>query len=140
LTLRLRLTFWYSAVLAVIITLFGCVVYGLTVWMLYKQIDTTLGKTADSIIHGSRLYTELNKLQIPQIDRFGAPGVYVQIWETDGSLFSSSQNLHYTEALDPGGLTGTTRLARDVYVSSAHLRVVTTPILTEDKQLLGYIQ
>jgi two-component system OmpR family sensor kinase len=140
LTLRLRLTFWYSAVLAVIISLFGMVVYGLTVWTLYRQIDSTLDKTAKSIIRGSRLDTTLDILSIPQLDRFGAPGIYVQIWGPDGTWYSSSDNLHYRDPLDPGALTGTETTARDVVTSGAHLRVLTMPLPAEDGRLLGYVQ
>ena len=139
-TLRLRLTLWYSAVLAVIIALFGGVVYGLTVWILYRQIDTTLYKTADSIIHDSRLDTALNILAIPEIDRFGAPGVYVQIWKPNRVWYASSQNLHYRDPLDEIGLAQTSRSARDVVLQGAHLRVITVPIQTSDGRLLGYIQ
>ncbi len=140
-TLRLRLTLWYSAVLAVIIALFGCVVYGLTVYTLYKQIDTSLYKTADGILKLSVLYTDLNRLAIPEIDRFGAQGTYVQIWTNTGEWYASSANLHdRRDPLDPAGLTGTNRSTRDVSLPGAHLRVMTVPIKAPDGRLLGYIQ
>jgi two-component system OmpR family sensor kinase len=141
-TLRLRLTFWYSAVLAVIIALFGTVVYGFTVWTLTRQIDTTLNGTADSIIHGSRLEFGLASqyLVLPVLDRFGASRIYVQVWRTDGHLAAASDNLRYTDPLDPNGLSLQTRSSNNVVVAGAHLRVLTVPLITGDHQLLGYVQ
>ena len=140
-TLRLRLTFWYSAVLAVIIALFGGVVYGLTVWTLYRQIDSTLYKTADSIGELSRLFPELNRLEIPEIDRFGAPGTYVQIWTSTGEWYASSANF-----ARPPRSARPSRTDHHQPVDSrrgapgAHLRVMTVPLKSTDGRLLGYIQ
>src|SRR5215467_2039214 len=81
-TLRLRLTFWYSAVLAVIITMFGMAVYGITTFTLTTQIDTSLRDTANLV--GSRLASvtvhALQGLAIPPLDRFAGRRTYVEVW------------------------------------------------------------
>src|SRR5713226_9548707 len=85
LTLRLRLTFWYSAVLAFIIALFGMVVYGGTSLILINQIDSTLRGTITSVMHASRLQSgsDVQYLSIPPLDRFGSARIYVQVWRSD---------------------------------------------------------
>src|SRR5690606_12977076 len=97
LTLRLRLTILYSAVLALIIALFGVVVYGLTAYTLVNSIDDSLATTADEIIAASSLQRLLNVqiLSIPreEVDRFGASRVYVQVWRADGTWLANSENL-----------------------------------------------
>src|SRR5438128_209393 len=71
-TLRLRLTFWYSAVLAFIIALFGMVVYGGTSFVLIRQIDTNLQGTAKTIVSTSHLRPSFDAqaLYLPPLDRF----------------------------------------------------------------------
>ena len=127
-------------VLAIIIALFGLVVYGLTVVTLYWQIDGSLRETARGIISSSRVNTELSVIAIPQLDRFGVSGIYVQIWKPDATWYASSDNLqHYRDPLDSDALTNSSQTLRDVLVAGAHLRVMTIPI-NPDGHLLGYIQ
>jgi heavy metal sensor kinase len=145
LTLRLRLTLWYSAVLAIIIALFGLVVYGLTAYTLVSQIDFSLRTTAEDIISASRLQRLMDVpiLSIPreEVDRFGASRVYVQVWRADGTWVANSENLGgIRQPLDERALQRTGRSSRNVVIAGSHLRVVTVPIMTEDGQLLGYIQ
>ncbi len=142
-TLRLRLTFWYSAVLAVIIALFGTVVYGFTIWTLTHQIDTTLGSTISSIMRASRVQSlsDVQVLQIPPLARFGSSLIYVQVWQTDGTLAAASDyNLNYAQSFDPRGLTLQTKSTNNVQVDGHHLRVLTQPLIVGNGTLLGYVQ
>ncbi len=139
------MTFWYSTVLAVIIILFGAVVYGLTVFTLVSQVDTSLRQTATDIINTSQTRRQLDVLfvMIPQqeVNRFSAARVYVQVWRANGTWVVNSDNLgDYQEALDPAGLTRSGESSGDVLIDGARLRVVTKPILTTGGQLLGYVQ
>lgn len=144
LTLRLRLTILYSAVLALIIALFGVVVYGLTAYTLVNSIDDSLTTTAEDIIAASSLQRLLNVqiLTIPreEVDRFGASRVYVQVWRADGTWLANSENLAYKQPLDERGLERAGRSSRNVLIAGSHLRVVTVPIKTAEGQLLGFIQ
>jgi signal transduction histidine kinase len=142
-TLRLRLTFWYSAVLAVIIAMFGMVIYGLTVFTMTRQIDSTLTGTAYSVIRASRLQSmsDVQLLAIPPLDRFGATRIYVQVWQPNLTLVAASDNLGgYKSPLDADALKTPNQSARDVVVAGAHLRVLTIPLITGDHQVVGYVQ
>jgi heavy metal sensor kinase len=143
-TLRLRLTLWYSAVLAAIIALFGVVVYGLTAFFLVRQIDDNLSATAQEIINTSQLRRVLDVqfLVIPQeeVDRFGASSTYVQVWRADGTWVANSENLTMRQPLDRNALTREDGSRRDMIIDGSHMRVVTEPITIGDGQVLGYVQ
>jgi signal transduction histidine kinase len=142
LTLRLRLTLWYSGVLAIIIALFGLVVYGLTSVALVRQMDTSLKDTAEDIIGAGDFVLDGLVFRIPPevVDRFGATRVYVQIWDADGNWLRNSENLPYRQPLDKQGLEHTQPSSRNVVLRGTHLRVVTVPIITDEDQLLGFVQ
>jgi heavy metal sensor kinase len=142
-TLRLRLTLWYSAVLAVIIFLFGAAVYGTLAASLRRQIDLGLDAAATDIISTSRFSPALQLVQIPpNLDQFGGPIIYVQVWSADGRLANQSARLgDRAEPLDPGALSGENQTRRDVRIGRVHLRVLTVPMKTAfDGQVLGYVQ
>ena len=144
-TLRLRLTFWYSAVLALIIALFGMVVYGITTFTLINQIDTTLHETGDQIIGASHLHNvqDVQYLIIPPLERFGASRIYVQVWRhPENTLVASSNNFsfNYTDPLDPQGLSQTSQTTRDVMINGQHLRVMSTPITINGGAVVGYVE
>jgi two-component system, OmpR family, sensor kinase len=142
-TLRLRLTFWYSAVLAVIIALFGAAVYGILAASLTRQIDLGLTTAADEILRTSRFSPMLQTVRIPpNLDEFGGPNIYVQVWGTDGKLANQSARLgDLSESLDPRGLAAGSQSLRAVYVRGVHMRVLTVPMQTAiDNQVVGYLQ
>jgi heavy metal sensor kinase len=142
-TLRLRLTFWYSTVLALIISLFGAAVYGILAASLTRQIDLSLAAAADDIIRTSRFSPELQTVHIPpNLDQFGGPNIYVQVWRTDNTLFDQSASLgSYTDPLDSRGLAEGRQSLRDVRIGRIHLRVLTEPMQTAiDNQVVGYVQ
>jgi two-component system, OmpR family, sensor kinase len=140
LTLRLRLTFWYSAVLAGIIILFGLAVYGIMRFSLLRQIDIYLTETAKGVIAASQYRVDISTVELPKLDRFGTARVYVQVWDEAGRLAASSENLAYDDSLDPRALGRARATHREVMVENVHLWVVTEPIRTPDGRIIGYVQ
>ena len=140
-TLRLRLTLWYSAVLAGIIMAFGLAVYFILSFSLINEVGKNLETTANQIINSSRLLPgqDFDRLAMPQLDRFGTSRVYVQAWKADGQTLIDAASDGYTDPLDPNGFTGRV-LQRDVYINNIHLLVITVPLRTEDDRLVGYLQ
>ena len=123
-TLRLRLTFWYSAVLAVIIALFGCVVYLGTNLVLIRQMDMSMVGTAQTILNTSHLWNsfEATQLQIPRLDRLGVQRTIVQAWDTKGNLVSASDNNPSADPLDVEGLRKQKQTVSNLVVAGLHLR------------------
>ncbi len=143
-TLRLRLTLWYSSVLTVVLTLFGLAVYFILVWSLTWQIDQTLKTVGDEIIQASSVSQVLDArvVTIPRLeDRFGASNVFVQVWRLNGELATQSDNLRgFNQPLDGAHLGSASAAWHNVRVTDSHLRVFTTPILTADGTRFGTLQ
>jgi heavy metal sensor kinase len=140
-TLRLRLTLWYSAVLAGIILAFGLALYLILSLSLYNEVNKNLNSIAQDIISDSswRAGGDFNEIQlrIPQLDRFGTSRVYLQVWRANGRSLAASNG--YNDPLDPGAFSGKP-VERDVYANNVHLWVVTLPLRTEEGRLIGYLQ
>lgn len=141
-SIRTRLTVWYTAVLAALVIAFGVAVYAILSLSLSRQIDQSLVDTAAKVLEASRVsrVQDVRIVTIPELDVFRASGVYVQVWQAGGALVTQSSNLgSFRDPLDAHALTGETQVTRDVTVGGVHLRVLTVPISVEGR-LGGYLQ
>lgn len=96
LSLRLRLTLLYSLLFAVLIAGFGIIVYVQTSRRLYSSVDDTLRTREERIIAESNDTTGTSStFSVDQsvLDEISAPGVYVEILRSDGSVVARSSNL-----------------------------------------------
>jgi two-component system OmpR family sensor kinase len=149
-SIRLRLTLWYSAVLAVMLIVLGGSIYALLVRNVHSSIDAQLSSTADQILNASRVRAVSNILQVavpPDLDLFRAPGVGVVVLDIKHNVVQKSQNIGpFSTAFDPDALTlveGNQTLVRDVLIADTAVRVLTVPIaVTTDQgdQRVGFIQ
>ena len=95
-SIRLRLTLWYSTVLAVMLIVLGGGIYALLVRNVHASLDAQLSSTADQILSASRVRTFSNILQVevPQeLDLFRAPGVAVVVLDNTYAVVQKSQNI-----------------------------------------------
>jgi len=128
-SLRTRLTLLYAALLGGILLLFAVLVYLIVSVVLFEQVDNTLRDTTREIA---------NNLSIdPQNDEiFWRPSlqpssnVFVQIWDRQGGLVWSSNNIiGLTEPLDKAGLAANMLIVRNIGdLGNNHLRVLTVPL------------
>lgn len=135
-SIRARLTVWYTAVLAALIVLLGGAIYAVLAFSLTRQIDQTLAQTAEEVLRASRvrIIQDVRVLTIPELDVFRASTVYVQVWDLDKNLISQSRNLGtFDQALDAGTLGKDEQVTHEVTLGGAHLRVLTVPIRVEGK-------
>jgi two-component system, OmpR family, sensor kinase len=149
-SIRLRLTLWYSAVLAVMLIVLGGGIYALLVRNVQANLDAQLSSTADQILSASRVRTFSNILQVevPQeLDLFRAPGVAVVVLDNTYAVVQKSQNIGpFSRAFDPEALTLVTdnqSLVRDVAIDGAAARVLTVPIAVtteQGDQRVGFLQ
>ncbi len=137
-TLRARLTIWYTLVLTGVLILFGAVVYGLLSQSLIGQIKNTLQGTASDILQASR--RDVRGILLPPLDL--TANVYVQVWDSEGTLVVQSQNLtSVTEPLDPAGLAVTAPTYSSVLVGQAHLLVFSVPIVASPSEAtVGHLE
>lgn len=145
-SLRLRLTLWYSSVLFVVLGVFGVAVYNLLSYVLIAQVDAALSKAAARILERSAIrVTGINPalLYLPVLDNeLDATNVLAQAWRTDFTLITASSNLRiYGEPLDKATLH---RAVTEPEFSSTRfgnmpVRVLTMPI--RDREIVyGYLQ
>ena len=95
-SLRLRLTLVYSLLFAVLIAGFGIIVYVQTSKRLYSSVDDTLRTREERILSESRDANEgAGTFTVDQsvLDEISAPGVYVEVLRSDGSVVARSSNL-----------------------------------------------
>jgi len=142
-SLRLRLTLWYSAVLAVVLGLFGLLVYGILVFSLTSQIDQSLEDAANEITASANLTRVLDQpiVIIPLPDEpLGALNVSAQVWRLDGTLATQTANLQQRKApLDPVGLAEKKAGRRNVRWGNDYLRVHTY-LIRANGEVFGYLQ
>lgn len=139
--LRVRLTLWYSFVLAGILFFFGLAGYAALVTRLTNQIDFNLREAAKTIVETIRVDPTRSAV-MPPVGDLGLPGLYAQVWRPDGLLHSATDNLspYTSDPLDAEALAAGRVTLHNVYVSEAHLRVLTSPVTTMDGTLVAYVQ
>ncbi len=127
-TLRARLTLWYTAVLALVLLAFGLAVYALLSLSLIRQIDATLNSAADEIRLAFR--REVEGIRLPPMALDLSANVYVQIWDTGGNLVV--QNVTVAETpFDPTRLELAQAAYSEVTFEDIHLRVLTYPLVAQ---------
>ncbi len=148
-SIRLRLTLWYTGLLAVILCILTVGALSFIRRALIAEMDTTIRGQADGVI---ALFREENdpltvlisgRARIPAIDVF-ASQVYVQIRGRDGQIVQRSSNLG--ELSLPGNaeafranLAGKAALyeARE---QDRHLRIYSAPIMLHSRQVIGVVE
>ena len=144
-SIRTRLTLWYTAVLTIFIVVLGAIVYAVLAFNLVAGLDRTLRNTANQVISTARVrpFFDVQVITIPELDVFGS-NVYIEVLNNDGQVARRSTNLQrFARALDDVGLRWVENsrqpVTRNVRTGGAFLRVLTVPLIVED-QSVGYLQ
>jgi heavy metal sensor kinase len=140
-TLRARLTLWYTAVLAVVLVLFGSIVYISLSFNLINQIENTLDRTADEILLTMAdgipedLAITLRALDLTS-------NVSVQILRDDGEIVWQSENAPPVEsAFDARNLSMDKNVFSTISILGVDYRILTVPVVsTPGNEVLGYLQ
>jgi two-component system OmpR family sensor kinase len=131
-SLRARLTIFYTAVLAAVLVLFGLAVYGLISVVLLRQVDTTLERTARDLIFVARVDDEGNFILSQRVSLDSS--VITQIWDSEGHLVGVNPSVEpdspLRSPLDTENLTATDEVFRSVSVGETPYRVLTVPLST----------
>ena len=144
-SIRTRLTLWYTAVLAIFIAALGIIVYAVLAFNLTAGLDRTLQDTANQVVGSARVrpFFDVQVITLPELNVFGS-NVYIEVVDQGGQIARKSANLQsFTHALDDAGLrwveSNRQPVTRNVRTGGAHLRVLTVPLLVND-QAVGYLQ
>jgi two-component system OmpR family sensor kinase len=151
-SIRIRLTLWYTAILASILFIFCVVVYRIFTSSQDSEINRTLEKVAQDLLvtnAGERpVLFDNQRIVIPRLSTFSPSSVYVQVWDAQGNWQASSDNVEqYRIPLDAQALYEKPhqRRVHDVSIENADasLRVLTLPLGTvggANEQLVGWLQ
>jgi len=144
-SIRTRLTLWYTAVLAAFILLLGTTVYGVLSFNLTAGLDRTLRDASNQVVSTAYVqpFFDIQVIALPELDVFGS-NVYLEAIDLSGQVVRKSANLQrFARPLDDVGikLVGNSHqpVLRNARPGGAHLRVLTAPLLV-DGQLAGFLQ
>lgn len=151
-SIRLRLTLWYTALLSLALIGFSVLVYVVLLQGLGAEIDRTLDHFSHEVHRALGPTTDTTDLRHPHItdldsipvDEFTAPGVYVQLLDAQGQVQVASANLRGgLLPVDPtaiqDALAGEPAWRTLAAGEGERVRVLTTPIFVDD-QVAGLVQ
>ncbi len=103
-SLRLRLAVWYASLLAVILAVTLVLSYSFHSTTHYEDVDRFLVGTAVHVLGGVKM-TAAQRLDasanLPPVDEFASPDIYVKLYDPDGQLVASSPNAGRQPDVDP---------------------------------------
>ncbi|MEX2162284.1 MAG: ATP-binding protein [Anaerolineales bacterium] len=141
-SLRSRLTFFYTVVLAGVLALFGLGVYVLVTVVQLRQVDDTLDRAARDMIGVSRIDAE-GQLVFVARSTFDS-SVIIQIWDTDNRLIGLTLPVEPDSPLrqpfDPAMLAVEEPTSSSVTVSGVRFRVLSVALNNTEGGSVGVLQ
>lgn len=103
-SIRLRLTILYSAVLAVTLFLFSVALFVFTNRLLNAEVNRSLIVQAQDVIRATSVLNipPFQQVLPPDMDRFAQPGVFLQVVDSRGEVLARSANLENQTLPTPG--------------------------------------
>ncbi len=139
-SLRLRLTLLYSALIVGVLAFFCTTIYVFVNIVLLNQADISLKNVANEIVRAIVINPQgkLELIRLPNLDI--ASNVHIQIWDAEDNLIDASPSVSaLTQALSPQGLASHETKYEDVYVNETHLRVLNAPLVVRNR-IVGTLQ
>jgi two-component system OmpR family sensor kinase len=153
-SIRVRLTIWYTAVLAATLVIFGLGLYSLLNQIMSQQIEDEIRSRTEQIITyiqariDPRLLILTRAVELPPVDVFTSPDIFVQILDKSGEVVTRSANL--AEAAMPvesnilqDNLAGKS-LIYTLKAGDARLRIYSAPLRIVDPlqgpTIIGVVQ
>lgn len=147
-SIRVRLTLWYTTILAAVIAVFGAALYYLLTFALMTSIDGQLEATSRQVAQSARVRISPLSLEtmieLPDLDILATPGLYIQVYAVDsGQIVERSDTLgELVLPLDQtvlrSALNGRMHV-QTVSVGEQQLRVLSQP-LEMDGRVAGIVQ
>ena len=146
-SIRVRLTLWYTLVLSVILAAIGFAIYGVFAAALLENADRRLDETAAQVRAVSGAFIVLGEIRVNvpvEADVFRAGRLYLQLMDASGRVLRVSDSLRgYDRPINPAvlslDLSNMRPVRHDVRAGDVHLRVLTVPIGSPG-QIIGYLQ
>jgi len=140
LTLRARLTIWYTGLLAGVLILFGTAVYLLLSFLLTQQINDTLLRTAEDIRSTAIRSVDGEVIAFPPQALALTAGVGVQLRRNDGEVAYQDPGMEEL-SLAPLNLNERSAVFRTETIGNDNYRVMTYPLLLQpEDEVIGFLQ
>lgn len=146
-SIRLRLTVVYAAILTGFFLCFGVFSYFVARSTLLTAVDSTLETTTFRVVDAAKVFNagELTLLKFPDdMDTFQTSTVFMMAINRDGEVLANSPNLsNFAGVLDTTMLDSLEPSYSDVTHSGKRLRVYTYPLIIQQdnvQQLIGHLQ
>ena len=140
-SLRARLTLFYTVVLGVVLVLFGLAVYGLVSVVQLRQVDAPLGRPARARIVVTPIHDEGDVFLSERVSLDSS--VIIQIWDTSNRLVGLTPSVEpdspFRQPLDSANFSSTVPVYNSVTIGSVHFRVLTVPLHSGDTPI-GVLQ
>lgn len=132
-SLRARLTLFYTVVLGVVLVLFGIAVFYLVSVVQLRQVDATLERTARDLILVTRINDEGDFVLSERVSLDSS--VIIQLWDTNNRLVGLTPSVEpdspLRQPLDSTNFSSTVPVYNSVAVGGVHFRVLTVPLQSE---------
>ncbi|MCS7055652.1 MAG: ATP-binding protein [Thermoflexales bacterium] len=157
--IRTRLTIWYTAVLALVLLIFGTGVYIYVSWQMIQQVDSRLSQAANTALPlalSQRPEVEERAghrvLTLPGLDALRASETYVQLIGPRGQVIGISPNVadpFLTNHLDPKAFKEAIGMPAEqranLFTEAQHrglppIRVFTQALTARNGEVVGYLQ
>lgn len=95
-TLRCRLTLWYTAVLAFTLLLLSGLIYALLSHYLEQEVGYSLASKAQEVVRSIKVKSRFLRQQgiiLPDVNVFSSPDTFLQVVDLEGEIVARSRNL-----------------------------------------------
>ncbi len=147
-SIRWRLTLWFSSILLAILSLGGVVLNALLSHYLFEDIDGNL-KVYTARVHGSLNFAQIHgpvdsaviRSRILPLNEFSMPGIYIQLMDANGKVIVKSNSLGNQELpvnprLVERGLSGMTDIETVAAGDGVNLRIMASPVFSAEQVFL----
>src|SRR5260221_847961 len=135
-TIRTRLTLWYSSLLATVIVVFGISLFSILNWTWRSQMKDHMSLVAQQTAENISIDPTSGQIVVHSPEALDVMATYpygIQVRGADGTLVRASSNLGvYADPLDGEMLTSQEQVTHEVYLGKgkAHALVLTVPIFS----------
>src|SRR3990172_942907 len=141
-SLRSRLTFFYTLVLAAVLAFFGLGVYVLVTVVQLRQVDDTLDRAARGMIAVTRIDDEGQLIFVDRVTLDSS--VIIQVWDTQGRLIGLTLPVEPDSPLrqpfDPSTMGVQDPTSSSVTVAGVSFRVFSVALHNTEDEPVGVLQ
>jgi len=138
-TLRLRLTLIFSALMSGVVLLLSIVIYTMVSVVMTEKVDDNLQRSADHII-GVMRGESAGEITIDAETLNISDSVNYQFWSEDGQILEYSENVSdFASAMDAEALAKEKTVYSNVDIQESVYRILTVPLLADGEEA-GWLQ